>query len=101
MFVNAGAMMKINVIFHCVVLDAELEISVINEMDERLLKIRHVNFKSFFFLMFLRCFSFFFFLVCHCLQHLVPNLGTTLDVGQGDGLPCKREHPSSVPSVHV
>lgn len=48
-FVNAGAMMKINVIFHCVVLDAELEISVINEMDERLLKIRHVNFKSFFF----------------------------------------------------
>lgn len=38
---------KINVIFHCVVLDAELETCVINKMDERLLKIRHVSFKSF------------------------------------------------------
>lgn len=38
---------KINIIFHCVVLDAELEISVINKMDERLLKIRHMNFKLF------------------------------------------------------
>lgn len=33
-FVNAGAVMKINVIFHRVVLAAELEMSVINEMDE-------------------------------------------------------------------
>jgi hypothetical protein len=48
-FANAGAMIKkkINIIFHCVVLDAELEISVINKMDERLLKIRHMNFKLF------------------------------------------------------
>lgn len=38
---------EINVIFHCVVLDAELEISVINKMNERLLKIRHMNSKSF------------------------------------------------------
>lgn len=55
-FVNAGEVMKINVIFHRVVLDAELEMSVIKEMDEGLLKIRHMNFKLFF--MFLRCFYF-------------------------------------------
>lgn len=43
-FVSAGAMVKISVIFHCVVLGAELEVSVINELDERLLKIKPCEF---------------------------------------------------------
>lgn len=39
-------MKKITVIFHCIVLDAKLQNTVINENDERL-KIRCVNFKWF------------------------------------------------------